>query len=128
MCVGIPVDLVTWGPNPGQVCPGPQLPGDGGVVSVGGSREVLMQICLSIHNIHLIILILAEAGGVRIRQQDEFSEAMEVGNAAESLQHEHHGNQAKEEVCCGHGGGETGKGQVDGSAFSSGSRAARMWS
>lgn len=76
---------------------------------MGGSREVLMQICLSIQNVHLIILILAEAGGVRIRQQDEFSEAMEVGNTAESLQHEHHGNQAKEEVCCRHGGGETGK-------------------
>lgn len=95
---------------------------------MGGSREVLMQICPGIQNVHLIVLILAEAGRVRIRQQEELSEAMEVGNSAESLQHQHHGNKAKEEVHCRHGGGETGKWQVDGSAFSSGSRAARMWS
>lgn len=59
-----------------------------------------MQICLSIQNVHLIILILTEAGSVRIQQQDEFSETMEVRNWAENLQHQYHGNKAKEEVCC----------------------------
>lgn len=89
---------------------------------------MLMQIGPGIQNVHLIIFILAEAGRVRIGQQEEFSEAMEVGNSAESLQHQHHGNKAKEEVHCRHGGEETGKWQIDGSAFSSASRAARMWS
>lgn len=117
-------------PSHGWVCPGPQLPGDGGVVSAGGSCEVLMQVCPGVQNVHLIILILTEAGRVRIGQQDEFSEAVEVGNTAESLQHQHHGNKAQEEVCCRHGGGETGKWRAggNGSASSSGSWAARMWS
>lgn len=61
---------------------------------------MLMQICPGIQNVHLVILILVEPGRVGIRQQDEFSEAMEVRNTAESLQHQHHGNKAEEEVCC----------------------------
>lgn len=89
---------------------------------------MLMQICPGIQNVHLVILILVEPGRVGIRQQDEFSEAMEVRNTAESLQHQHHGNKAEEEVCYKHGGGETEKWQVDRSSSSSASRAARMWS
>lgn len=79
---------------------------------MGGSREVLMQICPGIQNVHLIILIRAEAGRVRIGQQDEFSEAMEVGNTAESLQHQHHGNKAEEEVSCRHREGRRGSGKL----------------
>lgn len=74
---------------------------------MGGSREVLMQTGRSIQDV--LILIRAEAGRVRIGQQDELREAMEVGNTSESLQHQHHGNKAEEEVSCRHRGGETGE-------------------
>lgn len=60
------------------------LPGDRGIVGVGAGREVLVQLGLGIHDVHLI-LILTESGGARAGQQDELSEAVEVRHVAESL-------------------------------------------
>lgn len=86
----------------------PQLPADGGVVRVGVGSELLVRLRLGAHNVHPIILSLAEAGRARTGQQDELCEAVKVRHAAETLQHEHHDDQAQEEVGCGDGEGAMG--------------------
>lgn len=61
---------------------------------------MLVWLWLGAQNVHLIALILSEAGRARIGQQDELCEAMKVGHVVESLQHQNHGDQAQEEVGC----------------------------
>lgn len=62
--------------------------------------ELPVWLRLAAQNVHPSILILVKAGWARLRQQDELREAMKVRHVVESLQQEHHGNQAQEEVGC----------------------------
>lgn len=72
---------------------------------MGAGGQLLVRLWRGVHNARLIVLIPAGAGRTRMGQQDELREAMKVGHIAESLQHEHHGDQAQEEVGCRGGGG-----------------------